>query len=129
MPLLLWLSPRLQQIQLINKQATTHRATATATPTQTTALPLALATIAVAVAGPIAFIALMSPHAARMLTRTGGPHLVGSALIGALLLVVADLSVQQVPLLDGLPVGIITAGFGGIFLGYLLVTEFKKGNA
>lgn len=128
-PLLLWLSPRLQLMQLGDELATALGATATATRTQAILLSLALAAMAVAVAGPIAFIALMSPHAARMLTRTGGPHLVGSALIGALLLVVADLSVQQVPLLDGLPVGIITAGFGGIFLGYLLVTEFKKGNA
>lgn len=128
-PLLLWLSPRLQLMQLGDELATALGASATATRTQAILLSLALAAMAVAVAGPIAFIALMSPHAARLLTRTGGPHLVGSALIGALLFVVADLSVQQVPLFDGLPVGIITAGFGGIFLGYLLVTEFQKGNA
>lgn len=128
-PLLLWLSPRLQLTQLGDELATSLGAPATATRTQAIVLSLALAAMAVAVAGPIAFIALMSPHAARMLTKTGGPHLVGSALIGALLLVIADLSVQQIPVLDGLPAGIMTAGFGGIFLGYLLVTEFKKGNA
>ncbi len=102
---------------------------ALATRSQAVLLSLVLAAMAVAVAGPIAFIALMSPHAARMLTQTSGPHLIGSALTGALLLVLADLAVQQIPVFEGLPAGVLTAGFGGIFLGYLLLNFFKKGQS
>ncbi|GAA4106701.1 FecCD family ABC transporter permease [Enteractinococcus coprophilus] len=129
LPLLIVLNPRLQLMELGDELATSLGGKATTTRTWAIVASLMLAAMAVAVAGPIAFIALMSPHAARMLTRSTGPNLVTSALVGAVLLVLADLSVQQLPVLDGLPVGIITAGFGGIFLGYLLLREFRKGHA
>lgn len=128
-PVLFWLSPRLQLMELGDELATSLGGAATTTRVQAILVSVILAAMAVAVAGPIAFVALMSPHAARMLTRTSGPNLVGSALIGALLLVLADLSVQQVGIVQDLPAGVITAGFGGIFLGYLLMTEFKKGQS
>lgn len=127
-PVLFWLAPRLQLMELGDELTTALGGKAAATRTQAILVSVILAAMAVAVAGPIAFVALMSPHAARMLTRTGGPNLVGSALIGAMLLVLADLAVQQVPLVADLPAGVITAGFGGIFLGYLLLTEFRKGR-
>lgn len=125
-PLLVWLSPRLQLMQLGDELATSLGGRSAATRTQAILLSVVLAAMAVAVAGPIAFVALMSPHAARLLTRTSGPNLVGSAVTGAFLLVLADLAVQQIPLLDGLPTGVITAGFGGVFLGYLLISQWKK---
>lgn len=128
-PVLFWLSPRLQLMELGDELATSLGGAATTTRVQAILVSVILAAMAVAVAGPIAFVALMSPHAAGMLTRTSGPNLVGSALIGALLLVLADLSVQQVGIVQDLPAGVITAGFGGIFLGYLLMTEFKKGQS
>lgn len=129
LPLLIALNPRLQLMELGDELATSLGGKATTTRTWAIVVSLMLAAMAVAVAGPIAFIALMSPHAARMLTRSSGPNLIASALIGAVLMVLADLSVQQLPVLDGLPVGIITAGFGGVFLGYLLLREFRKGQA
>ena len=129
LPLLIALNPRLQLMELGDELATSLGGNATTTRTWAIVVSLMLAAMAVAVAGPIAFIALMSPHAARMLARSSGPNLLASALIGAVLMVLADLSVQQVPVLDGLPVGIITAGFGGVFLGYLLLREFRKGQA
>lgn len=128
-PVLFWLAPRLELMELGDELTTSLGGKAATTRTQAILVSVVLAAMAVAVAGPIAFVALMSPHAARMLTRTAGPNLVGSALIGALLLVLADLAVQQVPLVEDLPAGVITAGFGGIFLGYLLLTEFRKGQA
>ena len=129
LPVLIALNPRLQLMELGDELATSLGGKATTTRTGAIVLSLGLAAMAVAVAGPIAFIALMSPHAARMLARSSGPNLVASALLGALLMVLADLSVQQLAVLDGLPVGIVTAGFGGIFLGYLLLREFQKGHA
>src|SRR5699024_3307322 len=102
---------------------------ASATRTQAVLLSLVLAAMAVAVAGPIAFIALMSPHAARMPTQTSGPHLIGSALTGALLLVLADLAVQQIPILHGLPAVGLPRGFGVIFVSSLLLNSIRKGQS
>lgn len=83
---------------------------------------------AVTAAGPIAFVALTAPQIARRATRSPGANLVASALTGALILVVADLAVQQLEWADGLPVGVLTAGVGGVYLGYLLIREWKKGR-
>ncbi len=47
--------------------------------------------IATAAAGPIAFIALAGPQLARRLTRSAGVPLLSGALMGAVLLLAADL--------------------------------------
>lgn len=90
-------------------------------------LAIVLSAGAVAVAGPIAFISLTAPQIAKRLTRVTGPHLVLSALTGTLLLVLADLCAQQLPLFDNLPVGIYTMAVGGAYLGLLLVREWRRG--
>lgn len=78
-----------------------------------------------AIAGPIAFIALAAPQIARRLHGPGSSlTVVGSALIGALLLSVADLVAQY--LLPGdtrLPVGAVTVVLGGTYLIWLLIRE------
>ncbi|MFC0843600.1 FecCD family ABC transporter permease [Streptomyces noboritoensis] len=89
-------------------------------------LSIVLSAGAVAVAGPIAFISLTAPQIAKRVTRSGGPHLVMSTLMGALLLVLADLAAQQLPLFDTLPVGIYTMAVGGAYLGWLLVGEWRR---
>lgn len=91
-------------------------------------LAIVLSAGAVSVAGPIAFIALTAPQIAKRITRVPGPHLLLSALTGALLLVLADLCAQQLPLFDNLPVGIYTMAIGGAYLGYLLMGERRKGT-
>ncbi|MFC7455709.1 FecCD family ABC transporter permease [Brachybacterium sp. GCM10030267] len=88
-----------------------------------------LAAAAVAVAGPIAFVALAAPHIARRLAGAPGPHLILSALVGALIIVLADFTVQHVGPVENLPVGVITAGVGGIYLGYLLITTWRRADA
>ncbi|OKJ44888.1 FecCD family ABC transporter permease [Streptomyces sp. CB01580] len=90
-------------------------------------LAIVLSAGAVVVAGPIAFISLTAPQIAKRLTRVSGPHLMLSALTGALLLVLADLCAQQLPLFDSLPVGIYTMAIGGLYLGRLLVREWRRG--
>ncbi|PWH07895.1 ferrichrome ABC transporter permease [Brachybacterium endophyticum] len=92
-------------------------------------LSVVLCAGAVAVAGPIAFVALAAPHIARGLVRSPGPHLMISALVGALALLVSDLAVQAVPFLEGLPVGVVTAGLGGIYLGFLLIRTWRRTTA
>ncbi|UGQ14965.1 iron chelate uptake ABC transporter family permease subunit [Yinghuangia sp. ASG 101] len=91
-------------------------------------LAIVLSAGAVTVSGPIAFIALTAPQIARRVVRGSGPHLVLSALMGALLLSVADLAAQQLPYVEPLPVGIYTLAFGGAYLGYLLTREWRSGR-
>ena len=86
-----------------------------------------LTAAAVSVAGPIAFVSLTAPQIARRLSGVPGPNLALSALVGSVLLVAADLAVQHVPVGEGLPVGIFTMALGGVYLGYLLVREWRRG--
>jgi iron complex transport system permease protein len=87
-----------------------------------------LSTAAVAAAGPISFVALTAPQIARRLSRAPGSQILLSALLGSLIMVVADLIVQQGPFGSQLPVGLLTALVGGVYLGYLLLREWKKGT-
>nr|WP_307851329.1 iron chelate uptake ABC transporter family permease subunit [Nocardiopsis sp. MG754419] len=103
-------------------------ARATTTRTAAVVLSVVLSAAAVSVAGPIAFISLTAPQIARRLSGVPGPNLVLSAVVGALLLVCADLAVQRLPLGDGLPVGVFTMALGGVYLGYLLIREWRKGT-
>lgn len=83
---------------------------------------------AVAATGPIAFVALTAPQIARRLAGTSDVSVVPAALTGALILALADLAAQQAPIVAGLPVGVLTLGVGGIYLGYLLVRQHSKGR-
>lgn len=89
---------------------------------------IGLATAAVSVVGPVAFIALAAPQIAIRLARIPGPAIGLSALTGAGLLALADLLTQQSPLPVQLPVGILTAALGSVYLGFLLLSQFRKGT-
>ena len=82
-----------------------------------------LAAVGVVIAGPIAFVGLIAPHGARLLLRTNHRMLaVGSAVVGAMLLVGADDVRQLIDLGTGrLPVGILTSGLGGMVFLILLL--------
>ncbi|WP_405667568.1 iron chelate uptake ABC transporter family permease subunit [Streptomyces sp. NBC_01166] len=79
-----------------------------------------LAAAAVSAAGPVPFVALVAPQIAMRLARCPTPPLVASGLVGALLLIGADLAARSA-LPVTLPVGVVTAAIGGPFLVYLLV--------
>lgn len=83
---------------------------------------------ATAAAGPIAFIALTAPQLARRLTRSPGVSLLPSALMGAVLLVVADWAAQRAFGSGQVPVGVPTAVLGGGYLLWLLVSERRAGR-
>ncbi|WP_211215166.1 FecCD family ABC transporter permease [Nesterenkonia alba] len=125
-PLVVMLSRRLLVMDLGDDVAETLGAGARTTRTQAIILAVLLAAAAVSVAGPVAFVALTAPHIARKLSRAPGPNLTLAAVTGALILVSADLLAQQAPGLAGLPVGIVTAAAGGVYLGYLLVLEWRR---
>lgn len=85
-------------------------------------LAVAMTSTSVAVCGPISFIGLVVPHMVRSIT--GGRHrwlLPVSAMVGALLLVVADLLARIIhPPLE-LPAGVLTAIIGAPWFVWLLV--------
>nr|WP_324197787.1 iron chelate uptake ABC transporter family permease subunit [Nocardia abscessus] len=83
------------------------------------------ASVATAAVGPVGFVALAAPQIARRLLRTPGEPLVGSAVFGAILVVGADIASRTLFPVD-LPVGVVTAAFGGPFLLYLLVRMNRK---
>jgi iron complex transport system permease protein len=77
----------------------------------------------VAVAGAIGFVGLVAPVLARRLAAGHpGRAMVPAAIIGAILLTLADLVVRSVPLDRPLPIGVITALFGTPLFVYLIVT-------
>lgn len=79
---------------------------------------------AVAVGGIIGFVGLIAPHAARLLFGADHHRLIpASALLGALLLLLADDLARVVLAPVELPVGIVTALLGGPFFLYLLKTR------
>ena len=83
---------------------------------------MALATgTAVAQAGLVAFVGLVAPHIVRRLVVvTHGPLLALSALAGAVLLLAADVAARSVIAPQELPVGLLTAVLGGLYLLVLL---------
>nr|WP_202505690.1 iron chelate uptake ABC transporter family permease subunit [Amycolatopsis rubida] len=87
-----------------------------------------LSAAAIVCAGPISFVALAAPQAAKRLARSAGPSLVVSALTGAGLLALADLLAQRLIAGVQLPVGVTTLVLGGLYLGWLLVGEVRKGR-
>lgn len=128
-PLIALLAHDLRMMDLGDQLADALGGNAVRTRTAAILLSVLLAAAAVSVAGPIAFVALAAPHIARRMSGTPGPHLPLSALVGALIMVLADFTVQHVAPFEDLPVGVITAGVGGLYLGYLLVTDWKKADA
>jgi len=81
----------------------------------------------VAVSGVIGFVGLVVPHIVRMVI--GPEHkklIIGSALMGAILLVLADLVSRTIAGPVEIPIGIITALGGGPFFLYLLLKEKSK---
>jgi iron complex transport system permease protein len=80
----------------------------------------ALAGVAVALAGPIAFVALMVPHFARMLAGPlSGAMILFTAAIGAFFVLSVDVIGQHF-LPVSLPVGAMTAAFGAPYFLFLL---------
>lgn len=89
---------------------------------------VALLAFATAASGPIAFVAFMAgPIAARIIGR-GAPLLLPAGLVGALLVLVADL-LGQFAFDTRFPVGVITGALGAPFLVYLLIRINRSGGS
>ena len=91
-------------------------------------LAVALAAAATATAGPIAFVALAAPQLAKRLTGSVAVGVLPAALMGALVLVISDFVAQRLFAPTQLPVGIATGCVGGLYLIWLLLSEWNKGR-
>jgi iron complex transport system permease protein len=91
---------------------------------------LALATgTAVAQTGLIAFVGLAAPHLVRSVVKTThGRLIVLSSLMGAVLLVAADVLARWLTAPQELPVGVLTAVLGGGYLLWLMHRHTGRGT-
>jgi len=82
---------------------------------------------AVALTGVIGFVGLVVPHLVRLVLGPGHRLLLpASALLGASLLLLADLLARTVVLPAELPIGIVTSCVGGPFFLWLLVRRGRR---
>ncbi|MFJ6570049.1 FecCD family ABC transporter permease [Streptomyces sp. NPDC091292] len=92
-------------------------------------LGVVLASVATGAAGPVDFVALLAPQIARRVTRTAQIPLVCSALLGAVVVVVADLLARRLFSPTELPVGVLTAAVGAPYLIWLIVRSRRGGTS
>ncbi|CAN7636995.1 FecCD family ABC transporter permease [Bosea sp. LjRoot237] len=90
---------------------------------------LSLTATATLIAGPVGFVALIAPHAARRLAGSAGLPLSTSALFGALFLLGSDCVARTLFAPRLLPVGAVTACLGGLYFVLLLRSRMRRGAA
>jgi iron complex transport system permease protein len=88
-----------------------------------------LASVATASAGPIAFVALVSPQIAQRLVGGARPPIGMSLVVGSTLTVVSDVIGRTAFGGTELPVGIVTAVLGAPYLLYLLARYGREARA
>lgn len=127
-PLLLAQSRGLQLMQLGDDSASALGVRVERTRFIAIIAAVGLIAFATAAAGPIAFVAFLSGPIAARIVGAGGSLMVPSALVGALLVLTADLAGQY---LFGTryPVGVITGALGAPYLVYLLIRTNRAGGS
>lgn len=84
--------------------------------------------LVIAASGPIGFVALIAPHAARGLVgRLNGNGMLVALMFGALLLLVSDIA-AQFALSVSVPTGAITAAIGAPYFLFVLYRGAKNGS-
>lgn len=126
-PLALWAGKSLGGLQLGDDAATAVGVRVERSRLLLILIGVALASIATAAAGPIAFVAFVSGPIARRLTNGTGIALIPAALVGAAVVIAADVAGQHL-LPVQLPVGILTAAVGAPYLLFLLVRSNRIGH-
>lgn len=122
LPIVLWLSHALNLLTLGDERATNLGISVNWVRAGALLVAVMWTSAAVAVCGPISFLGLVAPHLARQLV--GGKHqnlLPTAMLVGALLLLVADLVARTIDPPIELPAGIMTAIIGAPYFLYLLI--------
>ncbi|QOR72737.1 iron chelate uptake ABC transporter family permease subunit [Ruania alkalisoli] len=86
-----------------------------------------LITFATAAAGPIAFVAFLAGPIAARIVGPRGSMLIPAALVGSLLVLVADLA-AQFAFGTKFPVGVVTGVLGAPYLVYLIIRTNRTGG-
>lgn len=87
-----------------------------------------LIAFATAVTGPIAFVAFLAGPIASKLVGPGEPNVLASGLVGALLVLGADM-IGQFAFSTRFPVGVITGILGAPYMLFLLICINRRGQA
>ncbi|WP_016907030.1 FecCD family ABC transporter permease [Streptomyces xiaopingdaonensis] len=87
-----------------------------------------LAGVATAASGPLGFVAFVSGPVARRLAPGQGAALVPSALVGGVLVLVADFVAQHLLWSDQFPAGVVTSLIGAPYLLILLARANRTGH-
>ncbi|SDR89374.1 iron complex transport system permease protein [Paraoerskovia marina] len=124
-PVVLGVAGPLRQLELGDDAAAAHGVRVEPARLVILVVGVSLTAIVTATTGPIAFVALAAPQVARRIARSAGLPLGHAALVGAMLLLAADVVAQHL-LPTALPVGVVTVVLGGIYLLNLLVREARR---
>lgn len=120
-PLALMMALRLDLLALGDEAAEGLGANVLQTRKLALLLSVALAAVSVAVCGAISFVGLISPHLARLLV--GGSHrrlIPATAMIGAVLVLLADILARTLAPPIELPAGVLTSLIGAPYFLFLL---------
>lgn len=127
MPLALWLQFPLARLAMSDDTATGLGVALTPARLTITATGVGLVALAVSVAGPLPFVAFVAGPIARRLVKGGVRRFLAAAVVGALVVLLADTLARMVPVVQ-LPAGAFTALIGAPVLMWLLVVQFRKGT-
>ncbi|MGX5210448.1 FecCD family ABC transporter permease [Streptomyces violaceus] len=123
LPLALLVGRRLTVLRLTDKVAAGLGVRVRAVRLAALALAVVCAGLAVAVGGPLGMVALLAPETARRFCGPHGVPVLGSALAGAALVLLADTAGRTVTAPVEVPAGLVTAVVGGPYLIWLLLSS------
>jgi iron complex transport system permease protein len=129
LPAVLWCSRAQREVALDDDTATALGVRLGRARLGLTATGVVLASVATGAAGPVDFVALLSPQIARRLTRTARIPLLATALLGALTVTLGDLLARRLFAPVELPVGVLTAAIGAPYLIWLIARSRTGGGA
>ncbi|MGH3729616.1 MAG: FecCD family ABC transporter permease [Micromonosporaceae bacterium] len=127
-PLLLWAPRGMRIVRLPDDVAVGLGSRLGLTRLLLIGLGVGYAATATSAVGPVEFVALASPQLAARLTRSDPPSLAASALVGALMVAVADVIARTAFTPYELPVGVVTAVLGAPYLLWLLARARVGGS-
>ncbi len=128
LPATVFLVRALDAMQLGDDTATALGARVEAVRLGLIVVAVAYAAFATAAVGPVTFIAFVAGPIARNLLAGSGKGFVQAAIVGALVMLGADLFAQHALPMVQLPVGVVTGVFGAGFLLWLLVVSNRAGK-
>ena len=128
LPIMLALGRRLQMLQLGDDSAAALGVDVQRTRLLLVLGAVALAAFATATTGPIAFVAFLAGPIAVRLVGPGGSLVIPAALVGAALVLAADV-LGQFAFDTRFPVGVVTGAVGAPYLLYLLIRSNRIGGA